>query len=520
MIEKQQKKSTSIQVALNTGVLYARMLISMGISFYSVRLVLNALGAADFGLFNLITGVIAMFAFLNAAMTTSTQRYLSFYQGAGDLGMQVKVFANSWILHIIIGLIIVIVLLALSPFFFDGFLNIPIDRVSTAKSIYYFLAASMFFTVVTVPFTALLNAHENMLWLAVVMIIESFLKLVVAFSLTWFAEEDRLFFYGFLMVGVTIVSFVLYAIFCFKKYKECSIRRFAVDKVLLKELGSFAGWNLFANICYVLNTQGINVLLNVFFGIMVNAAYGIANQVNGQVRGLSFTLLQALNPQIMKSEGMNNRQRTLTTAMWATKLGFFLVSFFAIPLIFQMPVVLKFWLKNVPENTDVFCSLFLIATLINQLTVGITPAIQAMGNIKKFQITIGSVALLTLPICYLSLKYGGMSTTFVFVVIVTVEIITGFLKIVILKKQSGVPISEYLKSVIKMVIPICITCALVYLATNWIQHSGIRFVLTLAISFILFPVVFYFIGLETVEKNQIVVLMQRLLPGNKKSNTR
>ncbi|MCI9846282.1 oligosaccharide flippase family protein [Flavobacterium pectinovorum] len=515
MIEKEQQKSTSIRVALNTGVLYARMLISMGISFYSVRLVLNALGTADFGLFNLITGVIVMFTFLNAAMTTSTQRYLSFHQGTGDLDMQVKVFANSWILHIIIGFVIVAVLLALSPFFFDGFLNIPVDRVSTAKSIYYFLAGSMFFTVVTVPFTALLNAHENMLWLAVVMVIESFLKLVVAFSLTWFAEEDRLFFYGFLMAGVTIVSFLLYAIFCLKKYNECSIRSFAVDKILMKELGSFAGWNLFANICYVLNTQGINVLLNVFFGIIVNAAYGIANQVNGQVRGLSFTLLQALNPQIMKSEGMNNRERMLRTAMWATKLGFFLVAFFAIPLIFQMSVVLKFWLKNVPEHTDVFCSLFLIATLINQLTVGITPAIQAMGNIKNFQITIGSVALLTLPICYLSLKYGGMPTSFVFVVIVAVEIITGFLKIVILKKQSGVQISEYLKSVIKMVIPICITCAIVYLATNWI-HSDIRIVLTLAISFILFPVVFYFIGLDSVEKNQIVALIQRLLPGKEK----
>lgn len=484
------------------------MLITMVISLFSVRLVLNALGAVDYGIFTLIAGIISILSFLNAAMTVSTQRYLSFHQGTGNSEMQKKVFTNSWILHVGIGFVVVALLAILMLFLFDGFLNITADRISTAKMIYYFMMVSVFFAMISTPFTASLDSHENMLWIAVVTIVQSFLRLLIAFSLFYFVEADRLFYYGLLIAGTSVVSFMLYAVFCLKNYEECSVKSFMVDKPLMKELAGFAGWNLYSNICYLLNTQGVNLILNLFFGTIVNAAYGIALQVNGQLKNLSLSLLKALNPQIMKSEGMNDRQRMLRVSMMASKFGFFLMAIFAIPSIFEMSVILKFWLKNVPENTIIFCSYFLLATLINQLTIGISPAIQAVGRIKNFQIIIGTVALLYLPLSYLLLMLGQPASS-VFVLLVIFEIITGLIKIAFLKINCEIPANEYLKTVVaKMIFPALLICALIYLATIGI-NSNKQIIITFAISLTVFPVLFYFFGLNDFEKKNIKILLKK-----------
>ena len=334
------------KVFFNTGVLYLRMLLTVGISLYTTRLVLNALGVDDFGIYNLIAGIITMLSFLNTAMAVSTQRYLSFYQGRKDKGMQKMVFANSFLLHILIGLSVVILLEAIGVFLFDGFLNIPGDRIEVARIIYHFMSLTVFFTIVAVPFSGSLYAHENILWVAIVTIIEVLLKLGIAILL-YTINFDKLIFYGFTMAAVSIVSLLLYMIFCMKKYEECSlkVRRF-YDKSLMKELSSFAGWNLFGAICGVGRSQGLAVILNLFFGTIVNAAYAIANQISGQLNFFSATMLRALNPQIMKSEGAGDRERMLRLSMSASKFGFFLLAFIAIPCIFEMPSILKFWLIN------------------------------------------------------------------------------------------------------------------------------------------------------------------------------
>jgi O-antigen/teichoic acid export membrane protein len=278
-----QPKRASTRVAFNTMILYAKMVIMMGVQLYSTRLVLNALGSSDYGIFNLIAGVIAMLAFLNAAMTTSTQRYLSYHQGSGDFSMQKKIFSHSWILHIIIGIIVVGMIELAAPFLFNGFLNIPMEKTATAKIIYHFMSASVFFTIISVPFTASINAHENMLWIAIVSIIDSVLKLVVALLISYFIQTERLCAYGLLMAGLTVISFVLYGGFCLKKYKECSIRFYRINKSLLLELGSFAGWNLVGALSGLGRTQGFAVVLNLFLGTIANTAYGIAHQVSASL---------------------------------------------------------------------------------------------------------------------------------------------------------------------------------------------------------------------------------------------
>ncbi|MCL2327830.1 MAG: oligosaccharide flippase family protein [Bacteroidetes bacterium] len=497
-----QPQAASTRVVINTGILYAKMLITMGISLYSTRLVLNALGASDYGIFNLIAGVIAMLSFLNVAMTVSTQRYLSFHQGTGDCAMQKKIFTNSWVLHIAIGVVVVVALLVLAPVLFGGFLNIPADRIPTAQTIYYFMSVSVFFTIISVPFTASLNAHENMLWIAIVNIIESIVKLAIALSLVWFIQAERLVMYGLFMAVLSAISFLLYAVYSLKKYDECSVRNYQIDKPFLKEIGSFAGWNLFGTLCGAGKIQGLAIVLNLFFGTVINAAFGIANQVSAQVIFFSQTMLRAINPQIMISEGRNDRQRMLRLSLMASKFGFFLLAFVAIPIIFEMPVILQLWLKNVPEHTVVFCSLVLVAMLVNQLTIGSFSALQATGKIKAYQSITGSVLLLTVPLAYILLKLG-FPAYYAVVSLITMEIIATAFKLYFWKHKAGLSIRNYFERVIfKAAIPLITVVAVCWLITQYLNFE-FRFLLTGFISVLFFALSIYFTGLCKDEKQLI-----------------
>lgn len=478
------------------------MLLTVGVSLYSTRLVLNALGSTDYGIFNLVAGVIAMLAFLNTAMATSTQRYLSFHQGRNEPRMLKKIFTNSLILHLFIGIIIVTGLEIAGVFLFNGFLNIPANRMESARMIYHFMAGSIFFSIAVVPFIASLNAHENMIWIALVSIIEVLLKLGVALVLLN-SQNDKLLLYGLLTALISLLVLIIHMIYCLKNYRECTLDKFwIVDKSLIKELTSFAGWNLFGSLCTLGRVEGFAILLNLFFGTVINAAYGIANQVAGQLSFLSVTMLQALNPQIMKSEGADNRDRMLRLSMIASKFSFFLIAVISIPIIFEMNSILKFWLKNVPEFTVVFCRLILIGTMINQLTIGLQSALQATGNIKFYQIVVGSLIICNLPIAYFLLKLGYPAYSALISYIV-IEILACSFRVYFLKKVGGLSISEYFaKVILREIIPIISSIFICYLITS--NYSGsYRFLFTMVSSSIIFISSVYFVGLCDDEKEII-----------------
>lgn len=498
------------KVALNTGILYGRMLLTMAISLYATRLVLNALGSTDYGIFNLVAGVVAMLSFLNAAMTTSTQRYLSYHQGKNDIQMQKRVFTNSLLLHFLIGIALLVILEVTGLFLFNGFLNIPADRIHDAKVIYHFMSATVFFTVLAVPFNGSLVAHENMLWVAIVNVVESLLKLGVAVLLLFLAH-DKLMVYGLLMSAISIVSFVLYAVFCFRKYQECTlVGLFKGDKVLIRELGSFAGWNLFGSLCGVGRSQGLAVLLNIFLGAVANAAYGIANQVASQLNFFSATMLRALNPQIMKSEGQGDRNRMLRLSLIASKFGFFLLAMIAIPCIFEMPAILVLWLKNVPESTVMFCRLILIGTLINQLTIGLQSAIQATGKIKTYQAVIGSLILLNLPVSYLLLA-NHFPPYFVLVSFCLFELLACIARLYFLNIKAGLLLKDYLGRVLfKVVLPTAVNILVCVVIGN-VFHGPVRILITLVCSFSAFFLMIYWFGLNTDEKEMIQKLKNSIV---------
>ena len=497
------------KVAFNTFVMYAKMLITMGISLYSTRLVLNALGATDYGVYMLIAGVIAMLSFLNSAMATSTLRYFSFYQGKNDLLMQKKVFTNSYILHIAIAIFVVMLLLVLIPFLFNGFLNIQPDRIPAARFVYCFMAISVFFSIISVPFNASIAAHENMLWLAVIYTIENLLKFAIAISLVMFAQNDRLFIYGLLMSIVALCSFIIYLTYCKKKYEECHFQ-WSLDIPLIKELFAFSGWNFYGVLCNIGKIQGLAVLLNIFGGTIVNAAYGIANQVSVQLNFFSRTMIGTMNPQIMKSEGMNNRKRTLRLSMTASKFGFFLLAFIAVPCIFEMPAILKIWLNNVPENTVIFCSLFLVGALITQLTFGIQSAIQAIGKIKLYQTIIGTVLLLNLPISYILLKFG-FPVYSVMISFVLIEIMASTTQLILIKKIACLSIKEYFNRVfLREIVPVLLLIISCWTITHTLFFDY-RFIVTGMVSVIIFAAGIYFTGLCKDEKNLVDKILKKIL---------
>lgn len=290
------------------------------------------------------------------------------------------------------------------------------------------------FNIVSVPFNALLVSHENFRFDALVLILKALLMFVFSLALHLIDESYRMVAFSAVIFSTSLIVFLCYVIYCRVTYSECNLNS-TIDRSILISMTSFAIWSLYTNLCYVLNTQGINVIINKFFGASTNAAYGIAFQINGQIKNLSQTLISAMNPQIMRSEGKSNRERAVGVSVAASKVGFFLVSLVTIPCFYILPRLIEIWLGFIPDFVLLFTFFFLFSNLVNQLTVGVTPAIQAVGKIKRFQMVIGTSALTVLPISYLLLEFD-FSITYVLALLVIIEAITGGMKIYFLVKYS------------------------------------------------------------------------------------
>lgn len=435
------------KVILNSFILYAKIILSMLISLYSVPLVLHALGASDFGLYNLVAGIIAMLAFLNSAMTVSTQRFMSVVMGSNDSEKLNSVYNVSIALHIIIGIVIVFLFEICSLFIFNGFLNVNPNRILVAKLIYQFLVISTFFTILSVPFDAVINSYEDMFVFSLIGVVESILRLLLAISLSY-VFIDKLTFYGLGISFVAILVMILKFTYTHMKYKNLRLNfRYSFDYKLFKEMFSFAGWNTFGTVAMVGRNQGIAVLLNLFYGTIVNAAYGIANQINSLLGYFSSTLQQSINPQLMKSQGGQNKERLLSIAFMSSKFSVLVLSFFAIPSIIEMPFILKLWLKDVPENTMWFSRLILVLSIISQYSAGIMSAIQSVGKIKRYTIVTSLLLLMNLPLAYVFLKVG-LPPYFVLFCFIAVEIVALGFRLFFAKKLVGFNIYTFFKEVI------------------------------------------------------------------------
>ena len=498
------------RVLRNTCYLYARMGITMFISLYTTRLILNSLGASDFGIFNIVGGAIGMLGFLNAAMADATQRFMSYAEGEGNKNKKKSIFNVSFILHFILAVIVGIVLLIAGFFFFNGILNIPIEREFAAKVVYGSLIISTVFTVMTVPYNAVINAHENMKYYAAMGLIEVPLKLLVAI-ICMYTTNDRLIIYGILMACIPLIMLSTMRIYCHKHYEECIISPYTNwDKKLMKEMTSFAGWNLTSSVASILTMQGVSIILNSFWGVLANAAQGVANQLSGQIMVFSRTMLTALNPIIVKNEGANNREKMIEATLAGNKFSYLIMIFFAIPFCIEMPFILKIWLKEPPEYAVLFCRLILVRLSITQLTITFNTAIGATGKIKNSNFITSIIMILMLPLTCL-LYYWGTPIYTIYIVLIFMVILLFTSSVYFMKKLCKLRIRLFVKNVL---FP-CFSVSFITLSTGLLplwgfKESFFRFILVSGICVISFGVSFYTLGLNQKEKSLIQSLRNKI----------
>ena len=434
------------RMAVNTAILYAKLIITIVVNLYSTRLILKAMGVEDYGVVNLISGIVAMLSFIRNSMTVSSQRYMSVYMGKHDDALMVKVFNSSFVLHIILAIFIVVVLECLTPVVFGSSIQIPEHRIAAAKILYDLTIVGVTLVVLTVPYDAALNAHENMLVFSIASIIESLIRLSGAFILLVYSN-DKLIFYGILIITIRLVSLLIKYFYCRSHYKETRFSIALCDITLMKDMFSFAFWNMFAALALTGRSQGVAIVMNTFFGVVVNAAFGIANQVSGQLQNFAATISKAMNPQIMQRAGAGNLNGMVSLALKQCKYSSILLSYAIVPLYFSMHFVLKIWLGEIPEYSVAFCSLILVVAMIQQLTVGLMSAIQATGIIRNYQLVIAIVLLFNIPLAYVLLKIGCQAPV-VLIGMVAIEVVSCFVRVFFAHRLAGLAVSDFVKDVI------------------------------------------------------------------------
>ncbi len=476
----------------------------MGISLYSTRIILNTLGATDFGLFSLIAGVIAMLTFLNNSLSSATQRYLEFNLGGGQQKKLAEIFNTSVFLHLLVGFLVVLIIESVGFFAFDKVLTIPPDRIYAAKTIFHFMVISTFFTIISVPYDAIINAHEHMMFDSIVGVIQSLGVLFIAIFIQT-VTSDKLIWYGFLMASLIFLILVIRRIYCRFFYYESKVNfKKNLKKTTIKEMITYASWNFFGAITSMFSAYGMLIVLNSFFGAKVNASYTIAAQLNGSISVFSATMIKALNPQIVKSEGSGDRNRMILLAMSGSKISFILLAFFAIPFILEAPYVLKLWLVNPPKYSIIFSRLVLIVAMFSQLSIPLGNMVNAVGKIKQISILTSIIFVLVLPTTIIAFKMG-LPPFYVYFIQIISEIILLAIRAQLAHKFVGVGYNKIVDVVLKPLLIVTIFVLITSFSLRFVLNEGfLRLFLTCIVSSISFLISMSFWGLENEEKQYII----------------
>lgn len=483
----------------------------MGVSLFTSRIVLRELGVSDYGIYSLVGGIVALFGFFNAAMSSATQRYLSFDIGKGDQKKLRKTFSATLTIHVGIALLVLILAETIGLWYVNYKMVFPPERNFAVNVVYQFSVFSFLLGIIQVPYNALIIARERMNVYAYVSIMEVILKLFIVFMLVYFGS-DKLITYAILTFVVSFIIRVIYQVYCRKHFKE-SKYKFEYDKEYYRELMSYSGWSLFGNIAAVARGQGINVVLNVFFGTVVNAAYGITLTVQGAVQSFVTNFQVAVNPQIIKNYAKGDLNAMQLLIFRSSKLSFFLLFILSFPIILNTEYILNLWLTVVPEHTVIFIQLAFVYLMIDSVSYSLIIAVQATGKIKKYQMILGTFIFLNLPIAYLVLRLGG-SPESVYYVLISVTFLTLVFRMFFVKNLLGFKPLVFVKNVI---LPISFTVILVIAVQQILKYL---FIDTQALNFAEFLVqsVLYvlmaglgilFIGIKPNERKALLVLFKK-----------
>ena len=490
--------SANKRIAKNTLVLYVRMLFTMGISLFTSRVILQTLGVEDYGISSVVGGVISMFTFINAAMVSSTQRYLNFELVRGDANQLRSVFSTSLQIHALIALAIIVLSETVGLWFLNEKLVIPEARMTAAMWVYQCSILSCAVSIMSTPYNAVIVAHEKMSAFAYISILDVSLKLLVVYLLV-VLPFDKLIILAILNLLVQLFIRYIYTLYCHRHFPE-SYFQFWFNKTLFKEMFGFAGWSFWGNLAAILYTQGLNMMLNIFFGPIVNAARGIAVQVQSAVQQFVGGFQTALNPQITKNYASNNLPQMHSLMFRSARFSFLLLFFLSLPVLMETNFILTLWLKTVPDDAVVFTQIMICISLIYTTANPCIIANQATGKVKIYQMVVGGILLLILPISYVVLKLGAPAYS-VFIVHFCIESLAQFSRMYMLRKLIHLPLWQYMKNIY---IPIVSTVAIAIIlplvvrmqfAEGWLRFLGVGFTCVLSVG-----ASSYFIGFTKQER--------------------
>ncbi len=494
-------RTNSKRIAKNTLLLYVRMLLTMFVGLFTSRIVLDTLGVKDYGIYNVVGGVVAMFSFFTSSLSSAISRFLTYELGRNNISRLKIVFSTSLNVLFILALLIIILAEVLGVWFLNEKLNIPIDRMNAANWVLQCSIGVFMLGLISVPYNAAIIAHERMSAFAYISILEVTLKLTVAYLL-YISPVDKLKTYAVLLLIVAFIIRIVYGLYCTRHFSECKYQ-LIYDKGLLKEMTGFAGWNLMGSGAYLLNTQGVNIITNLFFGVTVNAARGIATQVDAVIKQFVTNFTTAINPQITKSYAQGDKDYMFTLVCRGAKYSYFLMLFFAIPFIYETDKILQIWLKEVPGFAAIFLRLTMLGSMFDILGNSTANATWATGNVKRYYIIVGSVGCLVFPISYILFKLGMPAYTS-YIAFIVIYLIVIFLKLYIIKGLLDFPIKKYNKEVFFRIIPVSILAFIIpgiyYLLT---PSSFSRMIVIFLLSSLSMFFTVYLIGLEKSEKELV-----------------
>lgn len=500
-------ESTGKTIAKNTVFLYVRMLVVMAVTFFTARVILKSLGATDYGIYNVVGGVVTMLGFLNSALSASTSRFLTYELGVGDKEKLKKTFSASLNLHIIIALLVLILGETVGLWFFSNKLVIPEDRMTAAFWIYQFSIITTMVNFTQVPYSASLISHENMSVYAYVGLYEALMKLAIAFIIMY-SPFDRLIFYGFLLMANTLTIQLFYRYYTKRRYEECRFR-IVKDKTLYKTLVGYSGWDLFGNLASVCQNQGVSIVLNIFFGPLVNAARAIAVQIQTAVKMFTKNFMVAVRPRVVKNYAENKCSEMYSLTFTAIRLSLVLMMALVLPLLFETDFVLKVWLDDgYPPETALFARIILISAFFDTIENGQNMSFHAIGRIKKGNLICGTIMILSLPLGYLLLKFGLPAESVFYAVILT-NVLNLVITLLIMKGYVNFSIRKMIKETyIPVLVVALITLILPFVICKYYEICiGRFFINCFVIEFVLL-ITSWFIVLKTNERKQLVSVIK------------
>lgn len=490
------------RVAKNSLVLYLRVIVSMIISLWSTRIVLKALGIEDFGIFNVVGGIVVMFSVVSSSLSAAISRFITYELGHGDSQKLRLIFKTAIWIQGVISLIIVVLAETVGLWFLNKEMNIPASQMTAANWVYQFSIVAFVLDLISVPYNALLIAHERMKVFAYVGIFASVAKLIAAWSLL-LVNDGRLVMYAAMVMAISLVTRLFYGVYCNRSFSETHGAK-GFQRGMFKEIFSFAGWNFIGATAGIFRDQGVNILLNIFFGATVNAARGIAIQVSSAATTFSNNFMTALNPQITKSYASGDVKGAMGLVFTGARMGYFLMLIISMPIIMQAPYILKLWLGEVPEYSVVFVRLVMLVSLIDVVSIPLMTVMLAHGNIRNYQLVVGGCNLLILPLAYVVLWMGFPPQSAIVVTVVMSAVALG-LRLLLLHSMVGLSPVGFIKDVVLSVVATSVIALFVPVAFQYMiyQQSLFKCLTVCSVSVLSSMATIYLVGMRQNER-QIV----------------